>query len=422
VKKLTNSYLFFAIAFFLVAYQLLSQQRIDAFAERAELLVDLVNWETLATDELSRSQLFQFTRQGQNVARHLSDQYVLPTSTQYQELGFVDEIVSGGSIASLELRSHPRIDCNILFIEREIEGRYAGFAPTMAGDRWAYLEPAYAVFFDASDCVAGFRGELSGLIIRGDALEADGADHFFVLPLDWVKPLPHLLFPDHISEPLPFSDPSGQIEQSRSVEAALFPPLDDHIMVSDEALRAAIARAFSDQTGGRYTGSDLNAAIDDLFEQTAENANFAGINAPLSFILHLGPIFLLFVLWQLHRAIEQFDDSEQFDTYWVIKDTRDVSGLLVASAYSLLPYLFSVLMAIVFCSAVALWGIYFGYLLRFDNEMNLVLEEAPPIGWLRGQWMVSIAVAMTWVLHMLLAMKVSLGLLGLVLKSRQSYG
>ncbi|WP_050928381.1 hypothetical protein [Aestuariivita boseongensis] len=190
-------------------------------------------------------------------------------------------------------------------------------------------------------------------------------------------------------------------------------------MTSASALKNALARSFSVYTGGKYKGSDLQAAVNDLFEKKASDASFAGVNAPLNFILHVAPLFLLFVLWQLHRAVEQIADPNDED-YWVITDASDLPGLLVASAYAVLPYFFSVVMAVAFCSALSLHGVYFGYLVRFNEEMRLVIEHAPPRGWLGGMSRFSVLVGVIWMWHILLAMQVSLNLLGFTLNSRNA--
>ncbi|MFU1479343.1 hypothetical protein ACM25N_17125 [Roseovarius sp. C7] len=417
IKKLQSYYLLLSLAFFLVTFQQLSQQKLVEFSGKAELLVELLNWQNIEAVELSRDRLFAMTRKGIKIADGLNDQYVLPSVSQYEELGFAEDPILGGSVAVLELRSHPRIQCEVLMIERKIDGKYGAYAPTMAGERFVLFSMAKARFFDASDCVSGYRGQLSGLIIHSK----DENEHFFVLPISWLEPLPGLLYPERFMETPLFEDKSGQIEISRGVEAALFEPTNQPVVTSASALRNALARSFSTQTGGKYRGTDLREAVDDLFAKKAGDASFAGINAPLNFVLHTAPLFLLFVLWQLHRAVKQIDNPKD-DDYWVISDASDLPGLLVASAYALLPYFFSVVMAVSFCSALSLYGVYFGYLVRFDEEMRLVIEQAPPRGWLRGQGLFSIIVGGLWWLHMFLAMQVSLNLLTLTQKSKKAVG
>lgn len=415
VKKLQNYYLFLSLALFLVAYQILSQQKVTVFAGKAELLVELLDWRNLETSELSRDKLFAYTEKGKEIADGLNEQHVLPSVSQYEELGFLDDPIPSGSIATLELRSHPRIQCDILMIERKIDGEFGAFAPTMSGKRFTLFASAKAVFFDASDCVPGYRGRLSGLMIYSEVED----EHFLILPISWLRPLTGLFFPESFIDTPLFEDESSQIENSRGIEAALFRPEEQPVMTSASALRNALARSLSARTGEKYKGTELRAAVDDLFAKKAEDASFAGIKAPLNFILYIAPVYLLFVLWQLHRAVKQIDNPND-DGYWVIIDNRDLPGLLVGSAYALLPYFFSVVTAVSFSAALSIYGVYFGYLVRFNEEMRLVVEQAPPRGWLGEQSLLSIFVASLWWVHMFLAMMVSLNLLSLTLNSDQA--
>ncbi|MGP1356496.1 hypothetical protein [Roseicyclus sp.] len=379
-----------------------------------ELLVALAEWQDFSLNELSRDEVFGLTDKGRAISDHLNENYVLPSLSQYEALGFTSDPIPGGSHAELELRSHPRIECDVLLIERQIPDRFIYFAPTMAGERWLDFLEAQIIFFDASDCVPGFRGQLSGAIIHSEAAD----DYFFLLPKSWLEPLPALLLPERIVGEIEFfRDETGQIEESRGAEAALFPPMDEHVFTSASALRNALARSLAEQTGGHYRGSDLQIAIDALFSQRTETANFSGITAPLVIILHVAPFFMLFILWQLHRAVNQLETLDG-NEYWVTLDTRDLPGLLIATVFSLLPYLSAVMMAIAFCSAEAIWGIYFGHLVHFDERMHLIIEPAPPIGWLSGIGVFTVIVGIQWWVHILLAMEVSLNLLGIVLRSR----
>ncbi|WP_157440820.1 hypothetical protein [Aestuariivita boseongensis] len=211
IKKLQNYYLVLSLAFFLVSYQLLSHQQIKVFSEKSELLVELVDWEKMDAVALSRNDLFGRTSEGRRIADSLSDQPVLPTASQYAELGFTDDPIPGGTVAALELRSHPRIECAVLMIQRDIDGQYGAFAPTMSGERFLLFDNAKATFFDASSCVSGYRGQLSGVIVHSENEE----EHFFVLPISWLEDLPSLLFPERLIETPLFEDSTGQIEKSR---------------------------------------------------------------------------------------------------------------------------------------------------------------------------------------------------------------
>lgn len=405
IKKIYNSYVFFSLAFIILSFQIITQHRSNNLSQSIELLVEMVSTKETKTDPLTRDDLFRLTQNGGRIAEELNDKWVLPSESQYIELGFNNENIENGYISIANLRSLRRSQCKILLIKKQSKGRFDGYSPSYLGGNVARFQDPIITFFDASDCLSGYHVSFPGIMLSSSD---DSRDDFYILPQNIVKNLNNLLLPSPPFDRPYFEDRLGFIKNNSDGATKLFPELKNGYLVSEFAIRLMVITEVSKITGKKYNTLELQKAIDDLFTTNNRSATFAGISAPLEILVSIAPIFLLLLLWQMYRQ-SKISKSISKEEYWILTDVNDGVGIGLAVLYAIFPYILAIISAVMFCAATQLYGVYFGYHLIINENLQLTMTEALPRGWWKPQSRIDVLVGLIWWLHIYLSLRLAFG-------------
>ncbi|MHC2531784.1 hypothetical protein [Bradyrhizobium diazoefficiens] len=159
--------------------------------------------------------------------------------------------------------------------------------------------------------------------------------------------------------------------------------LDEYVFLHGKAIDYLILSYANTQLGKRIPPDRMNDAVQQLYEQKAQDASYFGISAPGILLVRLGPLVYFVLSFELWRRVRRLPAGKlASDKYWFAFESRDIVGRAYAYLYACAPLLIGMLIYVLFAISQGLGLIVFDRAVTVEGLLALNFPRAPGSGWL----------------------------------------
>ena len=135
--------------------------------------------------------------------------------------------------------------------------------------------------------------------------------------------------------------------------------------------------------GKFFRADEVESAAEKLYEEKEKDASYLGLTTTSTNLVRLGPLIFFafsFVLWLRVRLLPI--RKLRSDEYWFVFETNDWVGRAYAYLSAVAPFLFGIIVYVLFAVSQNLAQPMFGYMVSLQGLLRLEFPPAPPSGWL----------------------------------------
>lgn len=240
----------------------------------------------------------------------------------------------------------------------------------------------------------------------------------FVFNLDdnqYAFAVPRSLEREFFGRPIPDGFKNFPFNELRQTVSLLPDPLDKYVHFLDEyvflhgkAVDYLILHYANTQLGKRIPADRLNDAVQQLYEQKAQDASYFGISAPGILLVRLGPLVYFILSFELWRRVRRLPAGKlSSDKYWFAFESRDIVGRTYSYLYACAPLLIAILIYVLFAISQGLGLIVFDRAITIQGLLTLSFPTAPGSGWIATDYFAVVVAVLVPIQFLILTLTVA---------------
>lgn len=289
---------------------------------------------------------------------------------------FNEPIDRAGILKDVPMRLAVGAVCDVV-VTQLLPGRQFTFATLQVVSGFYTVKSEDTRLFSFSRCAPGQPKEFNALIFS-----LPNGQAAFAIPRSLEEEFPGLkvgpLFRAYI-----FQDVDG-VKKFLPPQIAKYADLDgSFVTLHIRAIDYFILNYARFRIGKFFRADEVESAAEKLYEEKEKDASYLGLTTTSTNLVRLGPLIFFafsFVLWLRVRLLPI--RKLRSDEYWFVFETNDWVGRAYAYLSAVAPFLFGIIVYVLFAVSQNLAQPMFGYMVSLQGLLRLEFPPAPPSGWL----------------------------------------